>query len=571
MTRDAATNSGPRPAWRRQALTVFLVVLAVAGFTAQVFSVSATKLQPRYDEVEYLSISRQYQREGGMVATIRCHIEGRCRQDARHPLYQFVLLPFTDDDPTFYADAKLLTYVTALLLMAVAFLCARSVFSTEVAAATVVGLCLFTALAELSAGVLCDVLFAALSVACVYLIARCQERGILWWVAAGAAIGLAFQTKGNGHIFLAALFATSLHRHRLRLFIKPHPYLAATAFVAVTFFLLWRNVKVFGSAFHNLNTRTIWLDNWQDFWTMGRESNWSDVGPFWYLERHTVWDLIVRIANGFVQTCKVFVYTAGFGVSAATPGIGPLTAGVVLPRALTGLTVIGLGLWGMVRRYRDGHRDEVLAIAYSLFFFFGAFSIGAQGVGIGTRYMIPFSVLFVPYAASTVMTRLTPWLARRWPAVAASVETALKLTVAAALVAKLIWFAPALATGPRSFYHVPVEWAETSAWLAGNLKPGELFGIPSSSLYSTWDRPFPDPDSRWPYTYQTDAATMRRHAREASVAKFLIDTHDPDFGRYEDKLSKDRDAHGPLALLDWPRCFSDGKRPSRFLIYCRLQ
>jgi len=30
-----------------------------------------------------------------------------------------------------------------------------------------------------------------------------------------------------------------------------------------------------------------------------------------------------------------------------------------------------------------------------------------------------------------------------------------------------------------------------------------------------------------------------------------------------------RDAHGPLAFLDWPRCFADTATPSRFLVYCR--
>jgi len=35
------------------------------------------------------------------------------------------------------------------------------------------------------------------------------------------------------------------------------------------------------------------------------------------------------------------------------------------------------------------------------------------------------------------------------------------------------------------------------------------------------------------------------------------------------KLSPARDAHGPLAFLDWPRCFADTATPSRFLVYCR--
>jgi len=76
-------------------------------------------------------------------------------------------------------------------------------------------------------------------------------------------------------------------------------------------------------------------------------------------------------------------------------------------------------------------------------------------------------------------------------------------------------------------------------------------------------------NARWPYTFQTDAPRMLEQMREGEICTLFIDVQDQDFGRYQAKLSSERDAHGPLRFLDWPRCFADQGTPSRFLGYCR--
>jgi hypothetical protein len=546
----------------RRLVAPALCALAVAAFAAQVFTVSAQRRQPRYDEGQYVALARDYAREGGIAATVACHLEGRCVHDNRHPLFQFLLVPFAHDGPSFYADAKLLTFATALALLAVAFLWARRLFGSAVATGTILTLSLLTMLAELSAGVLCDVMLAALVVLSVWLSGECQERGPAWWLAAGAAIGLAWLTKGNAHLLLVALALAGLHRFRWRFFLRPGPYVAALGFAAVSFFLLWRNAKVFGDPFHNFNARTLWLDDWQDVWTVARDGSWSEVGLGWYLERHSLWDLVERVGKGFGETMAVLTYTLGVGPSAEVPGVGPLTAGVVVPRALSGIALLALAAWGLVRRYRSGRRDEVRAVAYALLVLVAALSLGARGVGeVGTRFVIPLAALLVPYAVYALLDRLAPGArAPAWLCGAA----------AAGLAVKLVWFAPGLGQDPLSHFEVPAPWAETSSFLARHLRPGDFYAIPSNSLYSTFDRPHPDSDPRWPYTFQTDAATMQRHLREAPhVTLLLADLEDRDFPKWRDKLSAEGDARGPLSFLDWRRCFADAGSPSRFLVYCR--
>ena len=113
--------------------------------------------------------------------------------------------------------------------------------------------------------------------------------------------------------------------------------------------------------------------------------------------------------------------------------------------------------------------------------------------------------------------------------------------------------------------------------------PGERYAAAPSSLYSTWDGPFPDPDARWLYLFDRPADKMladmavgkpasiqaQQDGPAPPVTKVLVDMAATDIDHYRDKMAGAADDHGPLAFLGWPRCFADGDRPSRFLIYCR--
>ena len=120
-------------------------------------------------------------------------------------------------------------------------------------------------------------------------------------------------------------------------------------------------------------------------------------------------------------------------------------------------------------------------------------------------------------------------------------------------------------------------------WLRAHLRPGERYAAAPSSLYSTWDSPFPDPDARWLYLFDRPADKMLADLARGKpatiealqdgppppVTKVLVDMATDDIDRYRDKMAGPADDHGPLAFVGWPRCFADGDRPSRFLIYCR--
>ena len=131
----------------RRASTL-LVALAVATLGAQVLQMSAERLSPRYDEVRYVAISRDFAREGGVARVIRCYWEGRCKEGNRPPLYQFFIAPIITDEPHAFADAKLVQHATALLLIAVVGLIAARVFSPRVGVGSAIGVTLLSVMPE---------------------------------------------------------------------------------------------------------------------------------------------------------------------------------------------------------------------------------------------------------------------------------------------------------------------------------------------------------------------------------------------------------------------------------------
>ena len=538
-----------------------LVALAVSALVAQILQASAAKLYPKYDEVKYLAMARDFAREGGTIPVIRCYAEGRCLDAIRPPFYQLFLAPVGSDEPRAFADAKLVELAMALMFVAVVGLIAGRVFSRRVGVGSAIAVSLMSVMPEYGARLMHDLLFLAITVAAVFAFASWQDRGVRHWLAAGALIGLAFITKGSGHLLWAGLVAVSFYRHRWALARRPIIYAAACAFVLVASFYLMRNVKAYGSPFYSFIAPQLWLEKWRDFWVLQLTPAYKNATFFWYMETHSVGQLLFKIGRGIVLFIGLLVYTSGMffqnQVARVFPGIGLLV--------LAGL--------GLRRRWREGRRVEVVAVGGTLVVYFAALSLAASGMNeLQVRYVVPYIAILIPYAVHETLERLWPWL-RGWIAtrVPRFHPTQVAVTLLALFfVARFALAAPtAFAKSPRDLYEVPPRWHETSLWLSQNLRPGERFAMPYQSYYSNWDVPLPDTDTRWPFWYGSPAEEMLKFMRQEHVRKVMIDRESAGFAEDRQKLSVDADAHGSLAFLDWPRCFADSATPSRFLVYCQ--
>ncbi len=590
ILRDTAAGGSGWSAGLRRHAPLLILVLSVSALVCQALAISGMKGQPRYDEVAYVAVSRSYQRLGGIVATIKCHLEGRCQEDNRSPLFVMALQTIASDSPRFYADAKLFTLGTTVLLGLLGFFAARRRFGPTVAVGVIALWCLMPSVGELSSRILPDLLFAAIIMAGVYASAACQGAGVLAWLGTGALIGIAYLTKGNGHLLFAVLFCVGLHHYGRALLWRLEPYVAVLGFFVVTWFLIRRNMIVFHSPFHNFNERLLWHDNWEETWAYLRDPQKNSLGLGFLLKRHSVGEILVRGLKGLGHTIGVTVYSAGLGLTSLKHPEAPMTAGTAVPRAVTGLAIILLGLLGVRRHLETAMRLHALSVIYALIWFVAAFASGQQGAGeIGVRYVLPLVVVLTPYSVDFAIAVAWPALKRRlsadggWWRVPFAAETTAVLVLMALLAVKLAWFAPLATRNPRSLVEVPAPWARTSGWFATHLIPGERFAFPYTSLYSTFDQPFPEPDQRWIYLYRLEPRLMLRDldrglrsSIDASLVgppgpidKVFVDTEDALLASYQDKLSPARDAEGPLAFLGWPRCFADGRAPSRFLVFCR--
>jgi len=544
---------------QRRASTL-LVALAVAAVGAQILQQSAQRLYPRYDEVRYLAISRDFAHEGGLLRVIRCHFELRCLEENRPPLYQFFLAPVVDDEPRAFAAAKLVEHGMALLLIAVVGFITARVFSRRVGVASAIVVTLMSVMPEYGARLMHDLLFAAVTFAAVYAYSSWQERGFGHWLAAGALIGLAFITKGSGHLLWAPLVAVSFYRHRATLLRRPVLYAAAAGFAVTASFLLWRNLRVFGSPFYNYNAPQIWLDKWQDVWALQLTPEYHQAGFLWYVRHHSLAQLALKLGRGVILYVGLLIYTAGI-VFASQGG-----------RVVPGIGLLVLAGFGLRRRWRAGRHVEVVGVLSTLAVYFAALSVAASGATeLQVRYSVPYVVLLIPYATYETLEGLWPRvqraLAARWP----RLDTARAAVALLALffAARIALALPGAVHDPRHLYEVEAHWHETSLWFADHLAPGERFAMPYQSYYSTWDAPRPDTDARWPFWYGTPSEEMLGFMRQSHVRKVLIDRESPKIDEYQDKLSAATDAHGALAFLGWPRCFNDSATPSRFLVYCQ--
>jgi hypothetical protein len=230
-----------------------------------------------------------------------------------------------------------------------------------------------------------------------------------------------------------------------------------------------------------------------------------------------------------------------------------------------------LGGLGLRRRWQAGHKTEVMAVLVTLAIFAGALSLATSGgPGPQARYTFPYAILLLPYFVAELLERLSPigaLITRRLPSLR---PAKLGLGCLAGLLAlRLALVAPALLANPLSSYQVEPAWHEASLWLARNLAPGERFALPYQSLYSTWDVPTADTDPRWNFWYGMPAKDLRRYLDGSRIRHLMVDTAAAGLAEYADKLSPAKDASGPLAFLDWPRCFADPGQPSRFLVFCR--
>ena len=525
------------------------LLLLLLALSARALTLSQRHLVPVYDEVGYLAESRDFARRG-TAGVVSCYLRGECRGDNRNPLYELLLAPLMNGGAGDFAVGKTLTLATGLLLVLCVFGFSRALWGRDAGLAAACVPALSWATANLAQTVLADVLYAALFFCALGALMLWEDRRE-GWLAFGLLAGLAFLAKGSGHFLLLPAAAVAGYRARRgKTWLAPFGA-ALGGFILGAGLVLWRNLRVWGSPFYNINAKVVWLDDWSTTWTFAaRPELWKKVGLLPYLRHHNLADIVTRLADGGVKMTQMLLSVAG-------PEPAAWTAGAAGPAA------VAAAAWGLRLTWKDGRRSRAVAALAATLPLLLAHAWGSA-VGInGPRFMLPLAAVLSPFAALGARDGLRRlWAASPPPAAARAVAAPALVGLAAAVA--LAGSAAGFDYDPRRLWTVPPNWQETTDWVKAHVDD-KGFLVSENSFYAAWDS---DRDPRKLATYEVFDDALRAQADALGVRFMLLDARDPSTRQWPERLGPS-DAYGPKSFMGWPRAFHDSLRPSQLLLYER--
>jgi hypothetical protein len=448
---------------------VFILLLTGISFYLQ--SVDSSRSHPVaiYDEVAVLDLARDFKDRGSPVQVINDYFQGRVTEDNRHPLYPMLLSGFMKYEPGDFARAKSLNLAVGLAFIFFGFLLSYLLWGGAVGCLTALFLGVSSVMIYLSSQATPDLLFAFFYFASLAVLMKFSGR-YPGWLAYGVTCGLAYLTKGNAYLLLLPALVWGLWNRKRAFLTQPHFYMMLLGFAFISSFLIFRNLLVFHAPFHNMNSKVFWLDGWPEYFVLSSGPEWGRVGLFWYLSQHSFSQILVRLFHGIQSTGTMLVFSMGTGSG------GCLMA--------SGVVMLGLALFGLALKWRDGHRQQVMVVGCMGGLFFLLFSWYDQAVGGDVRFMFPVAASLVPFSSIGVISLYGLIRAR----LAKAPDPRIVIVVIALLagIRTIVIERNAFALNPLHLAQFPVEWQETSRWIREHL-PGEKFLLNNRSFFSQWD------------------------------------------------------------------------------------
>ncbi|HVJ83300.1 MAG TPA: hypothetical protein VNC50_19705, partial [Planctomycetia bacterium] len=332
---------------------------------------------PLADQFDYLRVADEIAAApGGAPSLPGDLLAGRHREDNRHPLYPALLasrrsIADRGDPFSSFREGKAISLRFALATTLLASLFATWRFGRAAGAFTALLLSLNFSLHHSGAIVACETLLAFLCLAAWWMFGSDKPKAPLGYLAVGALFGLAYLAKASAAFLFFWAFAWTLIQPR-----NPRRFTLALALVvgfsAVSFPLLVRNVRVYGSPFHSFNNKLLFADSFEKGIAepdLGLAGNWQR-----FKERHTWKEIAVdRFGAGVVWESFVLLRS-----------LGPIPFDSA--RAVFGLLALGLAAIGFAS-WRGVGLAPALLLPWTGFFllFFGWY----QPIAAGDRFLLP--------------------------------------------------------------------------------------------------------------------------------------------------------------------------------------
>ncbi len=543
--------------------------LAVGGALALFLLLAALEARrftyPIFDDVAYLDAGNQVRLLGGPLGLLRALLAGTFTEANRHPLYLGLLSLVARTAPGYHRDAQALTIGLGAVALLACWWTARRRLGPAPAAVLALLLATNRTFVACAAREGCEpVLVAAWAFAVGALLDGLdpgRPRRLGPWLRAGLWSGVAYLAKGTGMFLPSSLALTFLVVERRRALSDRRAYVYAAGFLAAAAPLLVRNVRLFGSPFHNVNLEFLWMDRLPDFAETFAPQAGALIphGFLAYLHHLTPAALGQRVAVGLGET--TFLLAESMAPVGGAAG-GPAHVAAVLAGALA--TVAALR--HLARTAGGFARSFLFLHAGWTYLFLFVFSVN----GGNTRYFLPLAATvlapaFAHLVVADVRAAGAP-LRSRWAVRAAAVS------VAAVVIA--------LALPPPAV--VAPGMAEARDFIVRSVRPGDVYAVDARThLQPRWLTPAARQltvSASW-QERPVDTALLLDYLRRERVRFVLLDgastahmasPSDPAGRRYlfYDRVPLEPD--GSLPLTGFPGglrpVYVDPHRPRRWVV-----
>lgn len=272
-----------------RACSPLLLALVLFGFMLNGYGeVVANTQSDTLDQGAYLTIG------------LAVREDGRLTDPYRQPLFSWLLTPFAQREMSYFTWAKLVTLASAAAAVLGSYLVAARLSRNRI-----VGLCVALLVAgnrtflEESAMVMVEPLLALLMLLIWYTGLRALEtEKWRYWLLGGALTGVGYLAKDSAAAGLVASAAGAVVAYRL----KARGYLKWLAFAAVALLFvsptLIYNVRTTGAPVQTGNMNALWLDDWEQFFAVGPDAQFSMSR---YFQTHSLADVANRLYEGSVS------------------------------------------------------------------------------------------------------------------------------------------------------------------------------------------------------------------------------------------------------------------------------
>jgi Dolichyl-phosphate-mannose-protein mannosyltransferase len=487
---------------RRRQIIILILMGAVVAILGMAQLHKGEELAP-YDTAAYLATARDIRAHGGPPALIVRHFTGEYTQANRMPLYLALLSILPYDSVVVLGWAKALTLVLGIAVVVGFFILGRKAFGPISAILGATLLAVNSALLFHSTIVACETLFAFwIGLSWILTAAYLRNgRGLPWL---GAVIALAYLTKTNG-LFMAPIAALAvLHRERFLFWKKKSLWVGVGIFILLISPLLIRNIRVYGSPSHSINTAVMWQDSWEEHFTPNAEHSMRS-----YRESHTLADAAKRVVRGGKQQAVYSLVAVGETI--------PLKQWLGFKVWPVGLLLHILALVPLFRK-QDRMGAALGWLTYGGFnLFFAWYPVK------DIRFVLPLIPIILILAARGIhllvryMNRIRPSLRiSPWRCAYFASMIILCVTILGGLTDKAIY------QSPLRSYKTPPGYDKLHTWLQANCREDATIMMgPSHDYAYFWGRPFAGRIVAVPSV--ASMAALLAYAKQEGIRTIVVD------------------------------------------------